>query len=49
MELEKKYPEFQDLSVQMDGLSVSTSVGESSNTRGASGFVFGAIKKIFKK
>ena len=49
MELEKKYPEFQNLGSLIDGLSVSDTVGESNDTAGASGVVLGAIKKIFKK
>lgn len=48
MELEKKCPALQDLGSQMDGLSVSDTVGESNDTAGASG-ILGAIKKIFEK
>jgi len=48
MELEKKYPEFQNLGSLIDGLSVSDTVGESNDTAGASG-ILGAIKKIFEK
>ena len=48
MELEKKYPELQDLGSIMDSLSVFDAIGESSSNAGASG-VLGAKKKVFKK